>query len=223
MITSPLPRRRVRTSRAVLFACAGLALSSLPAAAQTWSNDQSGGTLPWATGTNWIGSVAPVGSVDTTVAFNYSFSSSAQTAQNNIGTSSFDLNVLSINDESPGGFTISAASSANALAFNTSSGSVAPSISNLSATAATLSAPLALHAATNVTGSASGNLTISGIVGGSARNISPSTVGVAGCATSGSGRALFASRSGDRCKVLTEALLCQLLARKVKIETSASH
>lgn len=179
MITSPLPRRRVRTSRAVLFACAGLALSSLPAAAQTWSNDQSGGTLPWATGTNWIGSVAPVGSVDTTVAFNYSFSSSAQTAQNNIGTSSFDLNVLSINDESPGGFTISAASSANALAFNTSSGSVAPSISNLSATAATLSAPLALNAATNVTGSASGNLTISGIVGGSAGfNVNTSGAGV---------------------------------------------
>lgn len=146
-------------------AAMSLAAMVSPASGQTWANNLSGGTQPWATGTNWVGGVAPVSTIDTALVFNYNFSSALQTSQNNIGAVTFNLNSLTVNNDSAGGFTISAGTSPS-ISFNTSSVATVPALVNVGNIAATISSPVALVNTTNVSGAGLANLTLSGILSG---------------------------------------------------------
>ncbi len=161
-----------------LVAFAGLAVSAT-AQAETWANNAAGGTQTWATGANWIGGVPPISDINTSLVFHYNFSSTAQTAQNNIGAGTFNLNSIVMNNESAGGLTLSALAAANTLTFVTNGAAVAPSLTNSSSVAATISAGLVLGNDLTIGGAGNGNLTLSGIVSGAAGlNLSTTGAGV---------------------------------------------
>jgi autotransporter-associated beta strand protein len=169
---------RARTRALVLVAGAALSTAAfVPSAAaqlvvSASSNNVNGGaSIPWMTGTNWVGGTAPVSNIDNSLVFNYDFGSAALTANNN-NPAGFNLNSITVNSDSPGGFTVNG----NSVNFNTSSvaaGSAGPHITNAGNQFSTFSItnPV-LNAPLTIDGAGFGNMTLTYSSGGGISSVS---------------------------------------------------
>jgi autotransporter-associated beta strand protein len=162
------PQKKYRLSRfekwlarnpALLAACAGVGVvPSAMATTYTWDGGLSHGNSAdnnWSTTNNWKTGI-PASSIDTDIDF--SLSGSRKTANQNIATP-FLLHSISFDSTSN-----VTAISGSSLEFITNSGTIAPVLTQSSATAVTISN--ALTFTTNVTSSGSGNLSLIGPING---------------------------------------------------------